>query len=49
MKKENFTQFCHRCKKILLDFPGDIIDKAVTSMDNDIQMVINNQGQRTKY
>ena len=49
MKKENFTQFCHRCKKVLLDFPGNIINKAVTSMDNDIQMVINNQGQRTKY
>ena len=49
MKKENFIQFCHRCRKVLLDFPGDIIDKAVTSMDKDIQMVIKNQDQRTKY
>ena len=46
IKKENFTQFSHRCKKVLLDFSSDIIHRTVASMNKCIQMVINNQGQR---
>ena len=49
IRKENFTQFSHRCKKLLLEFPADIIDKTVSSMNKRIQMVIDNHGQRTKY
>ena len=47
--KENFTQFSHRCKKLLLEFPVDIIDKAVASMNKHIEMLIDNHSQRTKY
>ena len=49
IEKEDFEQFSRRCKKTLLEFPQDIIDKTIKSMDKRIQMVIDNKGQRTKY
>ena len=49
IKKKNLAQFSHRCKKVLLDFPSDIVDGTVAFMNKRIQMVIDNQGQRTKY
>ena len=49
IESETFEQFSRRCKKTLLEFPQDIIDKTIKSMDKRIQMVIDNKGQRTKY
>lgn len=49
IESETFEQFSRRCAKTLKEFPQDIIDKTIHSMDKRIQMVIDNHGQRTKY
>ena len=49
IESENFEQFSRRCKKTLMEFPKDIIDKTIQSMDKRIGMVIASKGQRTKY
>ncbi len=47
--KENFKQFSDRCKKNILEFPAEIVDKTIASMNKRIQMVVDNGGLRTKY
>ena len=49
IQKENYFDFSYRCKKALLDFPTEIIDKTVASMNKRIDLVIKGKGQRTKY
>jgi transposase len=49
IENETFEKFAHRCKKTLEEFPRDVIDRTIESMDKRIQMVIDNKGQRTKY
>ena len=49
IESETFAKFSRRCKRTLEQFPQDLIDKTIKSMDKRIQMVIDNKGQRTKY
>ena len=49
IESETFSQFSHRCKRVLENFPTDIIDKTIASMPKRINMVIKKNGQRTKY
>ena len=49
IQKESFAAFSERCKNTLLNFPADIIDNTVASMNKRIDMVIAARGQRTKY
>ena len=49
IQKESFVEFSHRCKKALLEFPAEIIDKTVASMNKRIDLVLKGKGQRTKY
>ena len=49
IEQENFAAFSRRCTRTLWDFPTDIIDKTISSMDKRIQMIIDSKGQRIKY
>ena len=49
IKKETFTAFSRRCKRTLLQFPRDLIDKTVASMAKRVNMVIASKGRRIKY
>lgn len=49
IQKETFSQFSHRCKKVLENFPMATIDKTIASMHRRILAVIKLKGQRTKY
>lgn len=47
--QETYDQFCARAKRTVLNFSPDIIDKTIDSMPRRIEMVIKNNGNRTKY
>lgn len=47
--QENFNSFSERVKKTIENFPIDIIDKTIESMDKRIGLIIKSKGQRTKY
>ena len=47
--KETYSQFCARIKATLLNYPPEIIDRTIASMDRRIDMVIRQRGQRIKY
>ena len=49
IEKETFEQFARRCKRTLWEFPTHIIDNTIKSMNKRIQLVIDANGQRTKY
>ena len=49
LQSETFPQFSHRCKRVLENFPVDVIDKTIASMHKRIKLVIEKNGQRTKY
>ena len=46
---ETYEHFAARCKQALLQFPHEIIDKTVASMNKRIDLVIQGKGQRIKY
>ena len=46
---ENFENFSKRVKKTVEDFPKDVIDKTIESMNKRIGLIIKCKGQRTKY
>lgn len=47
--KENFEHFSERCRKTILNYPVDKINKTIESMPKRIQLVIKKKGQRLKY
>ena len=46
---ETFEEFSNRVRKTLLDFPTDVIDRTIDSMDKRIAMIVKAKGQRIKY
>lgn len=49
IKYESYQQFSERVKTALMNFPTDIIDRTIASMNKHIDDVIKLKGQRTKY
>ena len=49
LRHYNFNSFSERVKKTIENFPIDIIDKTIESMDKRIGLIIKSKGQRTKY
>ena len=47
--RENFEQFSERVKRTLENFPINVIDKTVASMNNRISAVIKGKGKRIRY
>lgn len=46
---ENFENFSERCKKTLLEFSVETIDRTIESMPKRIDCIIARRGQRIKY
>ena len=46
---ETYSQFCARVKDTLLNYPTEIIDRTIMSMDKRIDLVIKAKGQRIRY
>ena len=46
---ETFTQFSERVKRTMLNFPKDIIDNIIESMDKRVAMVLKKRGERLRY
>ena len=49
IKQETFAQFSARVKRTMLNFPKDVIDKIIKSMDKRVAMIIKRRGERLKY
>ena len=49
LEKENYTAFCQRVKRTILNFDQEIIDRTIESMPRRLQAVIKRKGTRTKY
>ena len=49
IEHENFENFSKRVKQTMEDFPKDVIDKTIESMNKRIGLIIKCKGQRTKY
>ena len=46
---KNFENFSKRVKQTMEDFPKDVTDKTIESMNKRIGLIIKCKGQRTKY
>ena len=46
---ETYSQFCARAKETLQNYPSEIIDRTIMSMDKRIDLVIKAKGQRIRY
>ena len=46
---EGFKEFSDRVKKTMTNFPTNIIDNTIDSMDKRISLIIKSKGQRIKY
>lgn len=49
IKRENFEGFSARVKRIIEDYPVELIDRTINSMPNRIKLVKRGNGHRTKY
>lgn len=49
IEQESFKTFSERVQKTIENFPTDIIDRTIESMDKRIGLIIISKGQRTKY
>lgn len=49
IKKESYQMFCKRVARTIKEFPMDVIDKTIESMERRIGLVIKGRGDRTKY
>ena len=47
--RETYKEFSERVIRTIKNMPVDVVDKILESMDNQISLVINFKGQRTKY
>ena len=46
--RETYKEFSERVIRTIKNMPVDVVDKILESMDNQISLVINFKGQRTK-
>ena len=46
---KNYEDFCERVKRTILNYSPEVIDKTIESMDNRMDLIIKNKGQRLKY
>ena len=49
IEHESFENFSKRVEQIMENFPKDLIDKTIESMNKRIGLIIKSMGQRTKY
>ena len=49
IEQESFKKFSERVKETMENFPTDIIDRTIESIDKRIGLIIKTKGQRTKY
>ena len=47
--RETYKEFSERVIRTIKNMPVDVVDKMLESTDNQISLVINFKGQRTKY
>ena len=47
--KESFEEFSRRVRNTFKNFPVDIIDKTINSMNKRISKIVSTKGERTKY
>ena len=48
-KKETYKGFSSRIARTIKQYPVDVIDKTIDSMERRLQLVIKGKGGRTKY
>jgi hypothetical protein len=49
IKKESYQQFSKRVAQTIKEFPADIIDNTIESMERRLKLVVEGKGNRTKY
>ena len=49
IKKESYAEFAKRVARTMKEFPTDVIDRTIDSMNRRLRMIISKRGDRTKY
>ena len=49
IEKESFPEFCERVSETIKNFPVEVINKTIESMNKRIELIIESKGNRIKY